>query len=58
MNKYATYKIYYCKERNEYIQVPHDDIERMMEKYAKQGLVLEEICDPYEPDTCRIVQPE
>jgi hypothetical protein len=57
MNKYGTYKIFYCKERHEYFHVPHDDIDRLMEKYAEQGLTLIEVDDPYEPSKMHIVQP-
>ena len=58
MNKYATFKVYYCKKTREYLQVPHSDINDTLEKYAAEGLILEEIVDPYEPDALRIVQPQ
>lgn len=57
MNKYGFYKDYYCIETKEYLRIPHADVEDVLEKYASKGLTLEEVKDPYEPDTLRIIQP-
>lgn len=57
MEKYGTFKVYYCEERKEYIQVPHSSEEKALEKYAKQGLTLIEVSDNGRVDKMRIVQP-
>ena len=57
MNKYGTYITYYCKETKEYFRIPHSDSKQTLEKYAEQGLTLEEVRDPYEPSEVHIIQP-
>ena len=57
MEKYGTYKVYYCKERKEYIHIPHAREEKTLVKYAEQGLTLVEVEDNGGQDKMRIVQP-
>jgi len=57
MEKYGTYKVYYCEERKEYIQVPHSNEEQALEKYARQGLTLVEVKDNDRRNKVQIVQP-
>lgn len=50
MEKYAYYKVFYCKDTGEYIQVPHAKVTDTLEKYAELGHSLEEVRDDYEID--------